>query len=160
MPANISGLQHRQTLLRIFMFSFVTVIVWIGFNLFQSQSKTEISPELLKLAEPLNPNIDLEAVGRIKLKKTYTDEDLQNFTIYRAVTTREGEKIVTTREEVKAILIEQAQSEQAQSSPSTPAPSPTIPTQPSALSQISNGSGSAQPTTPTPSPSAPTEPSP
>jgi hypothetical protein len=114
----ISRLQKQQGLLRVLIFSFVTVMVWIGFSLFQSQQHTGISPELQKMAVPLNPNIDLTVIERIRQKRSFSPQELQNFPIYKIIQTHEGEVIVTDKSQVPG--------ETPTPTPSaTPGPTPT-----------------------------------
>lgn len=96
----IGSLQRRQHLLYILLFSFVTVIIWIGVSLIGSQRRTGIDPTLLQLATPLNPTINNEIISQIEQKRAYSDEELSNFPIYRIVTnqTNGGESIVDIRE--------------------------------------------------------------
>lgn len=95
MAMNLGNLQQKQTLLRILVFTLVTVVIWVALTIFRSQQKTGIAPELLKLAEPLNPNIDVSVIERIEQKKAYSEADLQNFTILKIIRNQEGEDQIT-----------------------------------------------------------------
>jgi hypothetical protein len=48
MKSQLNQLQKKQTLLRIFIFTLVTVIIWVGLTLFRTQQETGIRPELIK----------------------------------------------------------------------------------------------------------------
>ncbi len=92
--AGIKKLQQKQALLRALIFSFVTIIIWIGFSIFRTQQTTGISPELLKLAEPINPNIDITVLDRLEAKRSFTTAELTNFPINRLIVENGIEKIV------------------------------------------------------------------
>jgi len=95
MTSPLTGLKQKQGLLRILVFSLATIFIWIIYSLFHSQNTTEISPELLKLAEPLNPNINIDVLQRIEQKKVYSDTELSSFPINRVVLQSDGsEQIV------------------------------------------------------------------
>jgi hypothetical protein len=86
----IKSLQQKQGFLRLLIFSLATVMVWVAFSLFLSQQQTGISPELQKLAKPLNPNIHLEVISQIQQKRAFSDADLQNFQILHVIHNPDG----------------------------------------------------------------------
>lgn len=92
----LQTLQHQQIFLRILLFSFTTVIIWLAFSIFLSQHRTEISPELQQLAIPLNPNIHLDVIDQIQQKRTFTDQELQDFPITRIVHNPNGTDTFST----------------------------------------------------------------
>lgn len=92
MKSQLSQLQKKQTLLRIFIFTLVTVIIWVGLTLFRTQKETGIRPALITKAEPLNPNINIEIIDQIEQKREFTDADLNDFPIYSIFTTKNGEE--------------------------------------------------------------------
>lgn len=85
----LKGLQHKQQLLGILLFSMVTIFVWVGISLVVSQQKTDISPALQKLALPLNPSINIDVLSELEQKKTYDASQLVNFPIYRLLSSEE-----------------------------------------------------------------------
>ena len=96
MTSKISNLKQKQAFLRVLVFSLLTVMIWVGFSLFRSQQRTVIPPELLQLAVPLNPNVDLDTVTRLEQKKTYLPSELTGFPVYRLVRDLNGgERLVT-----------------------------------------------------------------
>ncbi len=136
MKSRLSSLQHSQTLLRIFVFSFFTVIVWIGFTLFQSQQQTGISPELQQMAVPLNPNIDTQVINRIQQKHFYTDDELSNFPVFRVVVDQGGvEHIVTTPATADNGQV-------AQTTPAAPTATPSASTGPFSATASGTATGS------------------
>lgn len=96
MALSLSDLRQKQAFLKVLIFSLVTVIIWVGFSIFRSQNKTAISPELLQLAVPLNPNINAETLNSIKAKKKFTQEEIAIFPIYRIVISATGEESIVS----------------------------------------------------------------
>jgi hypothetical protein len=92
MKTQFSSLQHKQTLLKIMIFTLVTVIIWVGLTLFRTQRETGITPKQQLLAEPLNPNINMSVLERLEQKRYYTPEELADFPIYSLVVTKAGEE--------------------------------------------------------------------
>ncbi len=92
MQTRISSLQHKQTLLRIMIFTLVTVIIWVGLTLFRTQRQTGISATQQQLAEPLNPNIDINVLNRLEQKRYYSPEELADFPVYSVIVTKSGEE--------------------------------------------------------------------
>ena len=92
MKTQLSHLQQKQTFLKIFIFTFVTVMIWVGLTLFRTQQRPGITPLQQKMAEPLNPNINAEVFDLVEQKKFYSPEELTDFPIYALVTVKGGEK--------------------------------------------------------------------
>jgi len=86
----LAGLRIKQQALYILIFSFVTVLVWVGGSLFSSQSKSGISSDLQSLSESLNPVINIELVKEIGQRKYFTDEELGFFEIYKLIKSKDG----------------------------------------------------------------------
>jgi hypothetical protein len=93
---SLNNLKQKQAFLKVLIFSLVTVMIWVGFSIFRSQNKTNVAQDLQTLALPLNPNISIDIVNKIKNKRSFSDEELSNFTIYKLVQTKTGEQVVTT----------------------------------------------------------------
>jgi hypothetical protein len=124
MPVTIDTLKHKQWFLRILVFSFVTVIIWVGLSLFRSQQATVIPEELQKLARPLNPNINLDVISRIEQKRAFSEAELSNFPVYRVIRLKSGEQVVVTQlpEDEESLI---------RSTPSpSPSPTPALETSP------------------------------
>lgn len=92
MKSQLSQLQQKQTLLKIFIFTLVTIIIWVGLTLFRTQQQTGIRPELLVKAEALNPNISVQVIDQIEQKRVFTEAELSDFPIYSIVTLKTGEQ--------------------------------------------------------------------
>jgi hypothetical protein len=86
----LSGLKVRQQALYILIFSFVTVVVWIGGSLFRSQKRTGIAPALLELAKPLSPTVNEEVIGLMEESTYYSPEELLQFQIYKLIKSKDG----------------------------------------------------------------------
>ncbi len=84
----LSGLYRNQHLLGLLLFSLVTIIIWVSIGLITSQSKTSLPPELQKMAKSLNPTLNTEVLDQIEDKKTFSDEELRSFPIYRILSER------------------------------------------------------------------------
>lgn len=85
-------LKHRRQMLVILIFLFVAIIFWIIVSITGSQKKVAVSKELRDLAKPLVPSVDEGALDRISQKKLYSEEELENFAIYKLFLP-EGEQI-------------------------------------------------------------------
>lgn len=86
----LSNLRVKQQALYIMIFSFVTVIIWITASLFRSQKKTGISPDLLELAKPLSPTINVDVINSIEDRAVYSDQELFDFQIYKIIKSKDG----------------------------------------------------------------------
>lgn len=78
-------LRHRQQLLAIMIFTFAAALVWIATSLVTSQRKESISPELKKMAEPLNPTVNRDVLRNLGEEIYYAEESLYDFPMYRFV---------------------------------------------------------------------------
>jgi hypothetical protein len=127
----LNNLQQKQFLLRIMIFTLVTVMAWVGFGLLHSQTKTTLPPELSKLSTPLNPNLDATVIDKIERKRQITPAELQNFPIFVTKTDNTGR---TTSGILGSDGQVQATTPQPEASPSpspsllplTPQPSPGL----------------------------------
>lgn len=77
----IDRLKQREDLLRIFILTVFTVFCWIGLSIYLSQQKTKIPPDIQKFARPLTPTIDRDVLDEISARKTFTEEELNNFVL-------------------------------------------------------------------------------
>lgn len=84
------GLKRGQYMLYTSLLFFVLIIFWVGGSLLTSQTKSEISVELRKLALPLNPNIDTQVLSIIQNKRVYNQSSLSNFPIYMVIRSDDG----------------------------------------------------------------------
>jgi hypothetical protein len=82
--------------MRLLIFSLITAMVWVFFSLFRTQQQTQIPPELLKLAEPLNPTIDTGTFRLIEQRRGFSPEELQAFPIYRIARDTNGNESLST----------------------------------------------------------------
>ena len=90
----ISKLRRNQQVLTGLVLLFVVVIFWIIVSLFSSQRDSKISPELQKLATPLNPAINDTVFTGLEDKRVFSEEELADFPIMIQVDMGKGEKKV------------------------------------------------------------------
>jgi hypothetical protein len=86
----LEGLRRREGLFRVLVFTLVTVVFWIGFNIYQANSQTKISVDIQKHTQQLNPNINRTALEELARRTRYSPEELQEFPIYERVTSDDG----------------------------------------------------------------------
>lgn len=101
----ITNLRVKQQALYVMIFSFVTVVIWISASLFRSQRRTGISPDLLELAKPLSPTINVGIIDQIEQSKSYSDQELVQFQIYKLIKSKDGrtQQIVPIENELNEI---------------------------------------------------------
>lgn len=124
----IQGLKRRQMLMYLMLFSLLTIVIWAIFSLLYSQKKVPIPPELLRLSQPLNPNIDTEIIQKLENKKFYQDSELRNFPIYTIIVdqqTRESTLITVDKAQEREDEKLKEQEKIRQERLATPAPTPT-----------------------------------
>lgn len=86
----LEALRRREGLFRVFVFTLVTALFWIGFSIFQAQSQTKVSVDIRKHTEPLNPNINRAILEELSQRKRYTPEELQQFPLYERIVDDNG----------------------------------------------------------------------
>lgn len=93
----LTYLKNKQHLLYLMLFSLATVIIWVTISLITSQKRPGISPELQKLATPLNPTLNQETLRKVEQKEYFSEGDLRDFPIYKVITSSNGidERVVT-----------------------------------------------------------------
>lgn len=92
----IDKLKKREDLLRVLIFSLVTVFIWIGLSIFLSQRDSKVPLDVQKHVLPLNPNIDRTIFPELSSRKKYTPEELTSFDIYQLHTSEEGSYSVSS----------------------------------------------------------------
>lgn len=86
----LDGLKRREGLFRILIFSFITVLIWIGFSVYRANIKTKVSIDTQKHTEPLNPNINSLVFDELATRIKYSDEELESFTVYERIVDENG----------------------------------------------------------------------
>lgn len=132
-------LKVKQQLLYVMIFTFVTVVIWIGGSLLISQKKSGISPDLLELAKALNPNINVRLIEELELRKSYREDELGEFPIYKLIKSKDGQlqRLVPVESELTEIVEEPG---------ATPTPTPQpLPVFRTAEEAAEAASGAAQP---------------
>ncbi len=88
-------MQRKRRGLIILILLFVCMIAWGMVSIFSSQKSTKIKAETQALAAPLNPVIDEKIFTVLNEKRSYTDDELANFPIFRIRTdARTGNSII------------------------------------------------------------------
>lgn len=54
----------RKEFVVIAIATLLTIIGWVGFDIYFKREKTQIPPNLQELIEPLNPNFDLSGLEK------------------------------------------------------------------------------------------------
>ena len=78
-------LKNQRSVLVGLLFLLVIVVFWIGIGLFSSQKKFAVPKAMRDLAKPLSPILDEETLSKIEQKRSFSPEELQEFTIYKIV---------------------------------------------------------------------------
>lgn len=52
--------------LYIIIATLITVLIWFGVDIYRSQNKVRVSPEIKQLLEPVNPNFDQNLINDLK----------------------------------------------------------------------------------------------
>lgn len=78
----LDSLRRREGLLRVLVFTLVTIVLWIGFTIYHSQQQSTLPVNLRKHTTPLNPNINRQVLQEISQRDAYTTSELENFPIY------------------------------------------------------------------------------
>lgn len=111
---DLQSLRRNQYFLYFMIFSLVTIVIWVGIGLLNSQKRTQISPELKKLATPLNPNLDLQVILELESLRAYNAAELRDFPIYKLLINKDGTQEIVTLD----VLLD------ANKAPIEPSPSP------------------------------------
>jgi len=72
-------LAFKNSLYRVTLVSFVTVAIWIGFEIYWAYQKKAAPPNVQQQIEPLNPNIDTDLIDSLSTRKTITIQQLEAF---------------------------------------------------------------------------------
>jgi hypothetical protein len=95
-----SMLKQRKQTLTIMILLFICMLAWGSVSLFSSQKETKVDTEVITLAKPLNPIIDVDTLAKLETKRSFTTDELAKFTIYRIVTDpkSQSERVITIDE--------------------------------------------------------------
>lgn len=72
----MNQLKFGRNILFLAILSLLTVMVWIGYEVYQVYTKTTVPQVTSKLIQPLNPTVDLEILQTIKEKQQLSNEEL------------------------------------------------------------------------------------
>lgn len=74
-------MQSNKELLILFILAAIACLVWVATDIYRTQSKVEITPELKQALEPINPNFDtqtLEFIQNLKIPQSTRSSSLSN----------------------------------------------------------------------------------
>lgn len=63
--------QEDRDILYVALFTFITVAIWILFELTKTTKTSTVSSNMQKIIRPLSPTIDTETIGIIESKNVY-----------------------------------------------------------------------------------------
>lgn len=86
-------LKNQRTVLVGLLFLLVIVVFWIGIGLFSSQKKFAVPKALRDLAKPLSPILDEATLSNIEKKRSFSPEELENFTIYKIIVSETAKQL-------------------------------------------------------------------
>jgi hypothetical protein len=78
-------LKQKKQSLTIMILLMICVFGWVIVSVFSSQKESKVDPTLTVLAKPLTPVLDTEVFNTLQGKRSFTDEELASFPIYRIV---------------------------------------------------------------------------
>ncbi len=129
----LQNLQQQQAFIRGLIFALVTVIIWVGFSLFQTQQQTGISQDLQTLAVPMNPNIDETVIARLEAKRSFSPDELSGFPINRVIVVNGQDQIIRGTGDLQTLIDNATESaRQNAENAGNITPSPTLEPSPSA----------------------------
>lgn len=70
-------LQPGKDALILSILTLLTVLTWIGFDVYRALTKTAVPEVLQKQIDPLNPRINRETIERLKTRETISEEELK-----------------------------------------------------------------------------------
>ena len=100
--------------LKLAILTLITVITWIGFDVYRALTKSDIPKILQRQIAPLNPKLDWETVERLKTKGTVGEEELKKVVVPETTPTPEPTPTIEVTPSPEATLSPEA------------SPSPTV----------------------------------
>lgn len=74
----MNKLKFSKEALNIAILTLVTILFWIGFEVYQSLTKIDIPQVLQKQTEPLDTTISFPIIEGLKQRNSFTEQELQN----------------------------------------------------------------------------------
>ncbi len=84
----LTKIKRQKKLFIALILFFVVLLCWILLSIFASQTQHVVETELIQLAQPLVPNLDQELLVELQDKDYFTEEELENFSIYALLSDR------------------------------------------------------------------------
>lgn len=93
-------LKQRKQTLTIMILLLICMMGWGIVSVFSSQRASKVDATTTALAKQLNPVIDITVLNSLETKRSFTDEELSNFTIYKVVVDpKTQEEVIMTIDE-------------------------------------------------------------
>lgn len=74
-------LQLGKDALTLAILTLITVLTWIGFDLYRTLTKTEIPRVLQQQIAPLNPKVEVTTLEGLQQRTSFTQEELNQVTV-------------------------------------------------------------------------------
>ncbi len=87
----LEKLKKEKKLFLVLIFVLAAIVVWVLVSILITKKTTGITPEMKKMAEPLNPNLNTSLLDRLDKKKSFNQSQLESFPIYVLVQDSESE---------------------------------------------------------------------
>lgn len=102
LTSQLQNLKHKNQLMTILVLLLVCVFSWGIASIFSSQRGSKLPADLAKLAKPLNPNLDTTILNTLEAKRTFTEEELAAFQIFKIVVdpVTQKERILDINDEI------------------------------------------------------------
>lgn len=64
-------MENDRDIFLVSIFTFLTIISWIFFELVKTTKTTTVTPTVEKIVRPLDPTLDTEVLSALELRKSY-----------------------------------------------------------------------------------------
>ncbi len=81
----LEKIKTKRKLFFALIFALAAAFVWIFVSIFSTQGAAGVSPEMKKMAEPLNPTLNTDVLDRLESRRYFTQQDLQRFPVYAII---------------------------------------------------------------------------
>lgn len=104
----LTSLIVQQNVLAVLLLTLMVIMVWVGFTIYFSYSKTTVTTTDAALIAPLTPRLDSELFDQLAARKSWSEAELSNFQPVVVITTPTGTTTVATIEEPTPIATSSA----------------------------------------------------
>lgn len=120
--ANLRSLRQNRVYLLIFILLLVSALIWVLITIMEAGDESVVTAEAQKYATPINPNLDVAVFATVESKRSFSEAELETFSINRLVKDRSGNYIVIPLDTPKDTIEELTSGTQVRIAPSTPTP--------------------------------------